>query len=642
MTPSRATGFSPFFMVYGSEAILPTDLEYGSPRVLQRDGLILQKLRQGLRWIEHRRVDLVQLGLGVAGGVPPAHPGEVDVGVVGAEDAEDHAEAVADNADRVPQVAVLGALRIEDLPQPGEFSLGYGGLKPLHSHVELTDLHPELGRYLLSLSLPDRLEVSLLPSLLPFTPDALNGFLKGLIVPLQPCELLGIMAGLLGSSLELLEIEGSLLNDGLEFVLRSPRVLPRRLLAPAQVGDDLLSGGNLRGQLPGPLPLRGEPFPEPPLEPEEIRLPPAAFLEGLQNKLCSGKERREENNHQGEHRTWPPGTTTPSSFPIAEDRAARTFASPPCTACHLAYSLASSSMKRGLCGSSRDIQRRVGPPHALGMGLTGTRVEAAPADPGVAVPNAVARAGATTPDAVSLVNGPGTCAAVSVEVATAVVDVDARPTPSTTATVSIVAAGAGVPVPVLVPAAATAFVAAAEAGVPASIVATGAGTPASAAVAAFITTAGAGTPVSTTTAVLVMAAGVDFPSSVATAVSVAVTGAAAPISAVAVGATGSSSASSLRSMTSPAGGTPGATPCPAGLAAEAEGGAGVGRYPVPGCDVLPPIAAAEAASAVGSTISLSTPPLAPRGVAARPAEVNDTCSAFFGASGGTKSQGAAL
>jgi transposase InsO family protein len=32
-TPSRATGFSPFFLVYGAEAILPTDLEYGSPRV---------------------------------------------------------------------------------------------------------------------------------------------------------------------------------------------------------------------------------------------------------------------------------------------------------------------------------------------------------------------------------------------------------------------------------------------------------------------------------------------------------------------------------------------------------------------------------------------------------------------------------
>jgi len=32
-TPSRATKYTPFFMVYGSEAVLPTDLEYGSPRL---------------------------------------------------------------------------------------------------------------------------------------------------------------------------------------------------------------------------------------------------------------------------------------------------------------------------------------------------------------------------------------------------------------------------------------------------------------------------------------------------------------------------------------------------------------------------------------------------------------------------------
>jgi hypothetical protein len=35
--PSRATGFSPFFLVYGVEAILPTDLEYGSPRTKAYD-----------------------------------------------------------------------------------------------------------------------------------------------------------------------------------------------------------------------------------------------------------------------------------------------------------------------------------------------------------------------------------------------------------------------------------------------------------------------------------------------------------------------------------------------------------------------------------------------------------------------------
>jgi hypothetical protein len=32
-TPSRAIGFTPFFLVYGSEAMLLTDVEYGSPRL---------------------------------------------------------------------------------------------------------------------------------------------------------------------------------------------------------------------------------------------------------------------------------------------------------------------------------------------------------------------------------------------------------------------------------------------------------------------------------------------------------------------------------------------------------------------------------------------------------------------------------
>jgi hypothetical protein len=30
-------GFTPFFLVYGAEAILPTDLEYGSPRTRAYD-----------------------------------------------------------------------------------------------------------------------------------------------------------------------------------------------------------------------------------------------------------------------------------------------------------------------------------------------------------------------------------------------------------------------------------------------------------------------------------------------------------------------------------------------------------------------------------------------------------------------------
>jgi hypothetical protein len=31
--PSRAMGFTLFFLVYGSEAMLPTNIEYGSPRL---------------------------------------------------------------------------------------------------------------------------------------------------------------------------------------------------------------------------------------------------------------------------------------------------------------------------------------------------------------------------------------------------------------------------------------------------------------------------------------------------------------------------------------------------------------------------------------------------------------------------------
>jgi hypothetical protein len=33
MTPNRSTNFTPFFMLYGVETILPTDLQYGPPRV---------------------------------------------------------------------------------------------------------------------------------------------------------------------------------------------------------------------------------------------------------------------------------------------------------------------------------------------------------------------------------------------------------------------------------------------------------------------------------------------------------------------------------------------------------------------------------------------------------------------------------
>jgi hypothetical protein len=46
MTPSRAIGFSPFFLVYGAEAILPTDLEYDSPRIKAYDDRSNQTSRE--------------------------------------------------------------------------------------------------------------------------------------------------------------------------------------------------------------------------------------------------------------------------------------------------------------------------------------------------------------------------------------------------------------------------------------------------------------------------------------------------------------------------------------------------------------------------------------------------------------------
>jgi hypothetical protein len=45
-TPSRATGFTSFFLVYGAEAVLPTNLEYGSPRTKAYDDQSNQTSRE--------------------------------------------------------------------------------------------------------------------------------------------------------------------------------------------------------------------------------------------------------------------------------------------------------------------------------------------------------------------------------------------------------------------------------------------------------------------------------------------------------------------------------------------------------------------------------------------------------------------
>ncbi|XP_014660504.1 elastin-like [Setaria italica] len=326
------------------------------------------------------------------------------------------------------------------------------------------------------------------------------------MLPLQPYELFGTKAGLLSSGLKLLAVEASLLDDGLELVLCPPCVLPHRLLAPLQVVDDLLGGGNLRG--------------------------------------------------------------------------------------------------------------------------------AAPAAPDAAVPDAAVEAGTAAPDVAGLINGLGACAAAVIEVAVTVVDTDMRPDPSAAASVSVVAAGAGVPVPTAV----AAFDATTEAGVPAPVVAAGVGTHASAATVAFATASRADVPASATAPV----AGAGVLASPTAAVPVVAMGVDSLSSAATDGAARFSSTSSSRSITPPVGGPLGAMPYPAGSVGKAKGGAGVEPCPMPVCGTTPPVAAVGATSAVGFVVSLATPPRAAGGVAVRPAEVDDTRSAFFGSSGGMRPRGAAL
>lgn len=47
-TPNQSTGFTPFFVVYGAEAMLPTDLNYGAPRVLAYNEAWLEEDHQDM------------------------------------------------------------------------------------------------------------------------------------------------------------------------------------------------------------------------------------------------------------------------------------------------------------------------------------------------------------------------------------------------------------------------------------------------------------------------------------------------------------------------------------------------------------------------------------------------------------------
>jgi hypothetical protein len=55
MMPSRATGFSSFFLVYGAEVVLPTDLEYG-PQGQMRTTTEATKPAEKIPWTSGKRL----------------------------------------------------------------------------------------------------------------------------------------------------------------------------------------------------------------------------------------------------------------------------------------------------------------------------------------------------------------------------------------------------------------------------------------------------------------------------------------------------------------------------------------------------------------------------------------------------------
>ena len=56
-TPNKSTGFTPFFLVYGAEAVIPTDIEFDSPRVTMYTEADVKEAREdGVDLLEEGRL----------------------------------------------------------------------------------------------------------------------------------------------------------------------------------------------------------------------------------------------------------------------------------------------------------------------------------------------------------------------------------------------------------------------------------------------------------------------------------------------------------------------------------------------------------------------------------------------------------
>ena len=56
MTPNRSTGFTPFFLAYRAEAVLPSDLDHGAPRVKAFNHDRAAEAQQTLRRYHERKI----------------------------------------------------------------------------------------------------------------------------------------------------------------------------------------------------------------------------------------------------------------------------------------------------------------------------------------------------------------------------------------------------------------------------------------------------------------------------------------------------------------------------------------------------------------------------------------------------------